>query len=190
MKTNHQQLSDQEILIRYKHDHDNEWIGLLFERYVHLLLGLCMKYLKNVEDAKDSVQQIFIKVLKELPRSDIQHFKAWLYQVAKNHCLMQLRHPELRRPKEINEQVLLINISPEEKWQPLQKERQLQKMEEALQLLNKEQQTCLKLFYLEKKSYEEITHITGFTLLQVKSYIQNGKRNLRIMMEKMHADNQ
>ena len=57
-------------------------------------------------------------------------------------------------------------------------------MATSLEELNPEQKQCLILFYLEKKSYQEISENTGFSLMQVKSYIQNGKRNLKILLDK------
>lgn len=84
-------ISDTEILQRYYNENDNEWLGILLQRYTMLLLGVCMKYLKNEEDAKDSVQQVFLKVINDLPKYKVEYFKSWLYMVAKNHCLMRLR---------------------------------------------------------------------------------------------------
>ena len=81
-------MTDQEILENYYTRHDNEWLGVLLERYTLLLLGVCMKYLKNEEEAKDSVQQIYLKVIQELQKYKVEYFKSWLYMVAKNHCLM------------------------------------------------------------------------------------------------------
>ncbi|HKZ66970.1 MAG TPA: sigma-70 family RNA polymerase sigma factor, partial [Chitinophagaceae bacterium] len=88
-KYNH--ITDQELLQNYQNDHNSEWLGLLLQRYTLLLLGVCMKYLKNEEEAKDSVQQIFLKVIQELQKYKVEYFKSWLYMVAKNHCLMKLR---------------------------------------------------------------------------------------------------
>ncbi len=179
----YQHLSDQDLLHRYKADGNTEWIGVLFDRYAILLLGLCMKYLKNEEDARDSVQQIFLKVLSEIHRHDVLYFKAWIYQVARNHCLMQLRH---KKDVELKEDLVPgvaqqedVNMKAHE-----QKDLLLDNMERALQELNPDQATAVRLFYLEKKSYQEITDITGFNAGQVKSYIQNGKRNLKILLEK------
>ncbi|HRF25092.1 MAG TPA: sigma-70 family RNA polymerase sigma factor, partial [Chitinophagaceae bacterium] len=80
-------IPDQELLARFYSDHNNEWLGILLQRYTLLLLGVCMKYLKNEEEAKDSVQQIFLKVIQELHKYKVEYFKSWLYMVAKNHCL-------------------------------------------------------------------------------------------------------
>lgn len=179
----YQHLSDQELLIRYKADGNTEWIGVLFDRYALLLLGLCMKYLKNEEDARDSVQQIFLKVLSEVHRHEVIYFKAWIYQVAKNHSLMQLRHKKDVELKE--DQVPGVAQQEDMNHKPhLQKDQMLDNMERALGELNSEQATTVRMFYLEKKSYQEISDITGFNSGQVKSYIQNGKRNLKILLEK------
>ncbi len=181
-KYNH--ISDQELLQNYQSSHNNDWLGILLQRYTLLLLGVCMKYLKNEEDAKDSVQQIFLKVIQELQKYKVEYFKSWLYMVAKNHCLMKLRSRPGKIPAELTEKQM---AAPEEEtnWQALvQTDETLDLMEDALKELNTEQQQCVTLFYLQKKTYQEISDHTGFTMLQVKSFIQNGKRNLKLMIEK------
>lgn len=177
-----QHLTDQDLLQRYKTDGNSEWIGILFDRYAVLLLGLCMKYLKNEEDARDSVQQIFLKVLSEVHKHEVIFFRAWILQVAKNHCLMQLRH---HKDIELQESHIGLQTEPEEPQAHLQKDQLFDDMQQAMESLNAEQGVCVRMFYLEKQSYQEIADKTGFSLLQVKSYIQNGKRNLRLFIEKI-----
>lgn len=181
---NSQELTDEELLQRYKSDDNSHWVGILFDRYALLLLGMCMKYLKNEEDARDSVQQIFLKVLADINKHQVQFFRAWIYMVTKNHCLMQLRQRNQVRQEEVSEKHLNDPAPPEEKTTLAEKEVLLTNMEQALEQLNEEQRSCVKLFYLEKCSYQEITDKTGYTLLQVKSYIQNGKRNLKLLLSK------
>ena len=181
-KYNH--ISDQELLQNYHADHNSEWLGILLQRYTLLLLGVCMKYLKNEDEAKDSVQQIFLKVIQELQKYKVEYFKSWLYMVAKNYCLMKLRDRQSRIPTELTEK-LMAAPGEETDWQALVKaDHTLELMEIALKELNPEQQQCVTLFYLQKKSYQEISDVTGFSMLQVKSYIQNGKRNLKLLIEK------
>jgi RNA polymerase sigma factor (sigma-70 family) len=180
----YKELTDQELLERFYADHDNEWLGILLQRYTLLLLGVCMKYLKNEDEAKDSVQQVFLKVIQELHKYKVEYFKSWLYMVAKNHCLMRLREKQGKITAEINEK---LTAQPEEETDRqllVNNDRTLAVMEEALKELNPEQRQCVTLFYLEKKSYQEVSDATGYSLLQVKSYIQNGKRNLKIMIER------
>jgi RNA polymerase sigma factor (sigma-70 family) len=177
-------ITDQQLLERFYSDQNNHWLGILLQRYTLLLLGVCMKYLKNEEESKDSVQQIFLKAITELHKYRVEYFKSWLYMVAKNHCLMKLRDKPGRQT-EIKEQMAVTPAEAEEGMQPhLEKDRQLELMDESLQELNKEQKQCVTLFYLEKRSYQEIAEITGFSMMQVKSYIQNGKRNLKILLDK------
>ena len=151
-----------------------------------LLLGVSMKYLKNEEEAKDCVQQVFLKAISELHKYKVDYFKSWIYMVAKNHCLMKLREKG-KHTTEINERIMSAPDENENKSVHIEKDKTLNNMAAALQQLNKEQQQCVTLFYLEKKSYQEITEITQFSLLQVKSHIQNGKRNLKIIMEEMEG---
>ena len=175
-------IEDSELLSKFYDDHDNEWLGILLQRYTMLLLGVSMKYLKNEEEAKDCVQQVFLKVINELHKYKVEYFKSWIYMIAKNHCLMQLRDKG-KHPVEVNEKIMGATDETEETNRHVEKDRALNDMEQALQQLNKEQQLCVTLFYLEKKRYQEITEHTNFSLMQVKSHIQNGKRNLRILME-------
>ena len=141
-----------------------------------------MKYLKNEEEAKDCVQQVFLKVINELHKYKVEYFKSWIYMIAKNYCLMKLREKG-KHTAEINERIMSAPDESDDKKEYVEKDNKLNNMAAALQQLNKEQQLCITLFYLEKKSYQEITEMSGYSLMQVKSHIQNGKRNLRILME-------
>ena len=179
---NYNDTNDNELLQNFYKDHDNKWLGILLPRYTLLLLGICMKYLKNEEDAKDCVQQIFLKIINELHKYKVEYFKSWIYMIAKNHCLMKLRDKG-KFTAELNERMISVPDETEEKITLLEKDILLKKMIEAIKQLNPEQRECINLFYLQKKSYAEIAEITSFTLLQVKSHIQNGKRNLRLMIE-------
>lgn len=186
----YQHISDQELLDRYYREHDNQWLGILLERYTLLLLGVCMKYLKNEEEARDSVQQIFLKAITELAKYRVEFFKSWIYMVAKNHCLMKLRDRQGKMPAELSDKHA-VTAAEETNYQDLlQNDHTLDLLEESLKELNPEQQQCVTLFYLQKKSYTEVSELTGFSMLQVKSYIQNGKRNLKLLIEKKQKANE
>jgi len=176
-------MTDQELLDRYYTDRNNEWLGTLLQRYTLLLLGVCMKYIKEEEEAKDCVQQIFMKVITELPKYRVEYFKSWIYTIARNYCLMKLRGQH-GHAAELTDTMLAAWDEEGGLHQHLEKDQLLELLSGSLQELGKEQQQCVILFYLEKKSYQEITAVTGFTLMQVKSYIQNGKRNLKLIMER------
>lgn len=178
---NDHKLTDAELLQNFYRDHDNKWLGILLPRYTLLLLGVCMKYLKNEEDARDCVQHIFLKVINELHKYKVDYFKSWIYMIAKNDCLMKLRDSK-NLPLEFDEKIATENAEFD-KHDLHEKNALLQKMQAALEQLNHEQRQCVNLFYLQKKSYAEVAEITGFTMLQVKSHIQNGKRNLKLLMK-------
>ena len=177
------EIDDQRLLDNFYKDHNNEWLGMLLPKYTFLLLGVCMKYLKNEEDAKDSVQQIFLKVIGELQKYQVQYFKSWLYMIAKNHCLMKLRDKG-KYNLELTPNLDIGSDDIEDKSVLVEKNATLDQLQNALLHLNKEQQLCITLFYLEKRSYAEICNVSEFTLLQVKSHIQNGKRNLKMILSK------
>jgi RNA polymerase sigma-70 factor (ECF subfamily) len=171
-------MTDAELLARYQAERNSDWIGLLLRRYTLLLFGVCMKYLKNEEEAKDAVQQIFLKVLTEVERHHVAYFKSWLYTVAKNLCLMRLRAHQGKKAQALSENMALQHEDLK-KLDLLENEATYLFLEEALEDLAPEQQDCVSLFYFRKLSYQQISAKTGYSLLQVKSYIQNGKRNLK-----------
>ena len=176
-------MTDQELLERFYKDRDNHWLGILLPRYTMLLFGVCMKYVKQEEEAKDCVQQIFIKIITELPKYRVEYFKSWIYTIARNHCLMKLRDQQ-GRPAALNEDMLAAWDEDRTLNPHMEKEARLGQMGAALEELGSAQKLCVILFYLEKKSYQEIADATGYTLMQVKSHIQNGKRNLKLLMER------
>ncbi len=186
MNNNYSNITDQELLEQFYLEKNNSLLGILFERYTMLLFGVCLKYLKDEDEAKDAVQQVFLKSLTELHRYRVQYFKSWLYMVTKNYCLMKLRDRG-RFTTELKDEPVQEEHSISEY---IEKDRQLELMNHSLKELNPEQKQCLTLFYLQKKSYQEIAGETGYSIMQVKSYIQNGKRNLKIIMEKKNNNHE
>jgi RNA polymerase sigma factor (sigma-70 family) len=174
-------LSDSELLEQFYSDNNLQWLGALLERYTLLLFGVCMKYLKDEHEAKDAVQQIFLKVLTDASKYRIEFFKSWLYMVAKNYCLMKLRDKLKNEVQDLNENLQAEEIDQAEL---MKNERAYHLLEASINDLVPEQQQCIILFYIRKNSYREISEATGFDLMKVKSYIQNGKRNLKLILEK------
>jgi len=158
-------------------------LATLFQRYMDLLYGVCLKYLKEPETAKDAVMQIFEELVQKLNKHEVENFKSWLYTLAKNHCLMQLRTPKNLKTTEFNPEV--VQLEEEVHLNGVEwKEEQFQRMEKCLQTLSAEQKITVELFYLQNKCYKEIAEITGLEWSKVRSYIQNGRRNLKLCMEK------
>ncbi len=177
--------SDEELLNNFYKTNDDYWLGILLQRYSMLLLGVCMKYLNDEESAKDSVQEIFLHTLNEIKKHKVSYFKGWIYSVSKNHCLIKIRkqkHAVLKTEELFDDKH--DRGEDNELQQKLEKENIFENLHDSLDELNSEQRRCVELFYLENKSYKEIEQITGFSTLQVKSFIQNGKRNLKQFMEK------
>ena len=183
-------LTDEQLVARYASSHDNEIIGVLYERYTHLLFTVCYKYLGNDADAEDTVMLVFEKLFVHLKKSEINNFKSWIYTITKNECLMHLRHKKSgeriiedslkKLDSEIMESVELNHLLSAGDG-----EHRIRYLETAINTLSLEQKQCIELFYLSEKSYREVEQITGFTYNEVKSHIQNGKRNLKQMMERM-----
>lgn len=185
-------MTDNELVSRFRETGDNICIGELFTRYKHLVFGVCMKYLADEDESQDVQMQVFEKLLKDLQRHEIEQFKGWLYTVTKNECLMYLRS---KKSKKAHEQELKKDLTglmeSEHGLHPdgvTDTEHQLREMEDQLGGLGDNQRRCLELFYLEQKCYKEVADITGFSLNEVKSFIQNGKRNLKILMSKRSND--
>ena len=182
MPTNkYDHITDEELLSNYLSDGDSKWIGALLQRYTLLLFGVCMKYLKDEVAAQDAIQQIFLKTITEIKKYKVTYFKSWLYMVAKNHCLLLLRNHNRTTTLADNFE---LETDESDFFAKQHNEKTLMAIEECLVQLSFDQRVCITQFYLEKKSYQTICDATGYSVLQVKSYIQNGKRNLKILVEK------
>ena len=177
-------LADEELLQLYRSSGNKQYLGTLLQRYTLMLFGVCMKYMQQEDDAKDAVQQVFTKVIAQIDRHQVTFFKSWLYTVARNHCLMELRKKQVMLPEEYIEAGGQEADGVGELSEAAKRERTLALLEKGLAELAEPQQQCLTLFYLQKKSYKEISVITGFEPMMVKSHIQNGKRNLRNYLTK------
>ena len=179
--------TDNELVNLYKQSFNTEIIGELYKRYNHIVYGVALKYLKDTDFAQDALLDIFNKLFEQLIKYKIDDFKNWLLTVTRNHCLKQLKEIARSAPLDYAEtHFLSVDFMENEHELDLhiQKENQLKDLEHALTALKPEQKKCISLFYLEDKSYQEISENTGFSIKMVKSYIQNGKRNLQILMEK------
>ncbi|MFT4970280.1 MAG: RNA polymerase sigma factor (sigma-70 family) [Chitinophagales bacterium] len=183
------QLPDNELIDRFRYSHDNQYVGELYNRYAHLVLGLCIKYFKNVELAKDATMSIFELLMHELKRHHIDHFKSWLFTVSKNYCLQELRkRKSLHKKEDLFNDFWKDTMESDLKLHPIdEKEILIAKMERFLPSLKNNQRLCLKMFYLESKSYADISTELNFSLKEVKSHIQNGKRNLKIKLQQSNG---
>jgi len=174
--------NDAELVEQYKSGGDINVLGELYGRYMELVYGACLKYFKEPEEAKDAVINIFEELVTKLKKYEVSNFKSWLYQLAKNHCLMKIRSGK-SKPVMVDVDIMhlgennhLDNIS--------EKEEQLNGMENCIEQLPGEQKQAIQLFYLQEKCYKEIADLTETEINKVRSFIQNGRRNLKICMEK------
>lgn len=174
--------TDTELVQEYRSRGDLNTLGELYERYMELVYGVCLKYFKEPEEAKDAVINIFEELISKLKKYEVVNFKGWLYQLTRNHCLMKIRgrksEPALvdRDIMQLAENNHLDSIA--------KKEEQLNGMENCIETLPSEQKQAIQLFYFQEQSYQEIANFTKADISKVRSYIQNGRRNLKICMEK------
>lgn len=174
--------TDDDLLNEYQSAGNQNILARLYLRYTDMVYGVCLKYLKDAEASKDAVMNIYQELLTKLQTHQIDNFKSWLYVVTKNHCLMQLR-----KEKKMTTVEFQVDYMQNEDFSHLdnilEKENNLQKLDNCMERLNKEQQQAIQLFYLENKCYNEITELTGIEWNKVRSLVQNGRRNLKICME-------
>ena len=183
-KRNISRLSDEELLTHYTKSGDTEYFGELYNRYIPLLYGLCLKYLQDEDRAQEAVMQLFEDLLPKTGNYEIKVFKPWLYRVAKNHCLQLLRKENKDIPLDYTINVMesdeFLHLLSEEE----SPEEQLKALHCLLYTSDAAERTSITRFFLEEMSYADIVEQTGFTLNNVKSYIQNGKRNLKNCIKK------
>ena len=182
-------LPDKDLVLLYKQTADLKLLGDLYQRYMDLLYGVCLKYFKDTELAKDAVLAIFEELIAKLQKHDVENFKSWVYQVAKNHCLMQLRKDKKFTKAQVDPEIMqneeIVHLNGE-----LEKEENFKQLDYCLGQLKPEQRQVVELFYLQNKCYKEIADETGIEWNSVRSYIQNGKRNLKICMDQQKLQSQ
>jgi RNA polymerase sigma-70 factor (ECF subfamily) len=175
--------TDAELIALYRQTNDLKALGGLYERYMELVYGLCLKYLEDTEASKDAVMQIFEEIVEKLLIHEVNNFKAWLHTVAKNHCLMKLRSSKNKKTVSID--INLMQSADEFHLNgELEKEEEFKKLKRCMQALSVEQKLAIELFYLQQKCYDDIAKMTGLNWNKVRSLIQNGRRNLKICIEK------
>ena len=178
--------SDEFLLEAFRSSGNLEILGELYGRYMHLVYGVSLKYLMDRNDAQDAVMQIFEKLITELPRHEIRNFKNWLYVLTKNHCLMQWRARQTDEKRIDSYKIEQEFMESEEEMHPIDKDdNNLEKaLKDCVEKLKDEQKMCIELFYFQKLCYQEIADRLKMNEKKVKSYLQNGKRNLKICLER------
>jgi RNA polymerase sigma-70 factor, ECF subfamily len=180
-------LQDEEIILAFKKNRDPELLGVLYKRYMLLVYGVSLKYLKNRDDSQDAVMQIFEILNNDIPRFEISNFKGWLYTVTKNHCLMILRQRKKEKNFVVPDENEVFFMESDTFLHPLDNmdnnDRITVNLKECMEQLNEKQRFCVEWFYYQHKCYREIACELKLEEGKVKSYIQNGKRNLRICMD-------
>ncbi len=178
---------DAELLLLYRNTKDLFYVGELFKKHSKTVLGTCLFYLEDKEEAKDAVMQIFDKLIVELKVQEIDYFKAWLGFVTRNYCISFIRKRKStqsrmaayyefeKQESDYDTEVKIAKVSDDELAEQL--------LQVSMEELKEQQRNCIVLFYLQNKSYQQISDTTGFSLNEVKSYIQNGKRNLKLLIE-------
>jgi RNA polymerase sigma-70 factor, ECF subfamily len=183
--------SEKELLNEFRQTGDLETLGELYSGYMHLVYGVCLKYLKDRDESMDSVMQIFEKLIEEIPRHNIDNFRSWLHVVARNFCLMKLRsgkHISEKMSEWINDSASFMEN--EEEMHPIDEivSRTDRALEDCIAKLKEEQKSCIRMFYFENKCYNEIAATLSMDEKKVKSYLQNGKRNLKICLEEKNGN--
>ena len=177
-------MDEKQLLQHYKQTGSLDALGKLYAPYMSLLYGVCYKYLQDAEQSQDAVMQIFDELIDKLRVYEVDNFKSWVYVYARNFCLMQLRKNKQMTKVDIEDNLYeseqSLHDNDDKKWE----EKDFEKLETCIAALNPEQENCIRLFYLEQKCYKDIADQTGYDIAKVKSYIQNGRRNLKICMER------
>lgn len=178
--------TDAELVAQYKQHAELSVLGDLYQRYMELIYGVCLKYLKNPDDAQDAVMAVFEELVTKLKQHEVSAFKSWVYTVAKNHCLMRLRSKKRTQPTALKEEFMQSDALGHLE-EVMIREDNLQQLEYCLGQLSANQRTAIEAFYLKQKCYQEIAAETGIEWSRVRSFIQNGRRNLKICMESHKA---
>ena len=181
----HPEKTDENLLGLFLNSGNLDLLGELYSRHMHLVYGVALKYLGDPDDAKDATMQIFEKLIAELPGQEIRRFKSWLYVLTKNHCLMDIRTKKSIDKRLDGYKTEVEFMESDQEMHPLDREDQSieQALRDCVDKLKDQQKQCVELFYYKKMCYREISDSLGMAEKKVKSFLQNGKRNLKICLE-------
>lgn len=180
------QLTDEQLIEQIKSSGDRDGFRFIYERYSHVILGWCMRYLKQQAASEDATMDIMEQLIKNIDRYNISNFKNWLFLLTRNHCFQKLRGKTTVLMEDLSQ--IDDGFMESDGEEHLKTERIEEALHEEIENLNQEQKECIVLFYLKKKSYKEIVDLTGYEMSKVKSHIQNGKRNLRLSLESINRE--
>ena len=181
----HKEKSDKELLLQFHKSANLDVLGELYSRYMHLVYGVSLKYFKDRDEAQDAVMNIFEKLVADLPKHEVQNFKSWLYVLTKNHCLMEIRSKKSNDRRLEGLKIEQEFMESEYNMHPIDREEELlsDALKDCIEKLKSEQKQCIELFYYKKLCYQEVAEKLNMEEKKVKSYLQNGKRNLKICLE-------
>lgn len=174
------QLTDEQLLNLYTTSGDDKHLSTLYTRYVEMIYGVCLKYYRNSAEAKDAASEVYLLLLRRAKGKEIDNWKPWLYTVVKNYCLEQLRSRSNKKPKQMD----AYRVYSEDVFHPTtdSKDEEVRKLETCIAELEEDQKACIRMFYLEKRSYQDLSDTLQLSWGQVRSRIQNGRRNLKNCM--------
>jgi RNA polymerase sigma-70 factor (ECF subfamily) len=176
--------SDERLIAAYLASEDACYVAELFGRYSDMIFGLCLKHLKDVQHSEDTSYELFEHLLIKLKTQNIQVFKPWLYRTASNLCLDKLRKSKNNIMVSLEDRFETARDTMDISADVSEREALLARIDHCLQTLNDDQRQCIDLFYFQEKSYQDISEQLSISWATTRSYIQNGKRNLKICMEK------
>jgi RNA polymerase sigma-70 factor (ECF subfamily) len=174
---------DNELIARFKKSGDENIAAVLYDRYIEMIYAVCVKYLKDSEAAKDAVMEVFTQISLKLQKHEVLNFKSWLYTLTKNHCLMQLRSASNKKTVPLEENIMHFTAEMHQD-DGNEKEFQLNQLNDCMETLSSEQRLVIDLFYLQRRSYKEIAEQKQMDWNKVRSLVQNGRRNLKICMDR------
>ena len=191
--------TDEDLAAGFRESGNPDLLGALYARYLELVYGVCLQYLRDGGRAEDAAMDIYEQLHVKLREHAVDHFRPWLYRLARNHCLMILRRSASHLTRDsvsvptyagadlADMQIGdLLHQDGDDGDAALARERDLDALEACREELSAEQATCIRRFYLEGASYQTIAEERGLPVGRVRSHLQNGRRNLKKCLERNH----
>ncbi|MEL6655687.1 MAG: sigma-70 family RNA polymerase sigma factor [Bacteroidota bacterium] len=177
------QKSDEELVRQFQQSGDRFLLGLLLRRYSQSILGTCHYYLRQPQDAEDAAMEVCELIVRQLQKpKEIKRFKDWVFIIARNYCFRKLK--DNKRLTELSTEWEKDFLNSDVQYELgdtlyVQEEALYARVDAEIQQLNEQQRLCLTAFYWQGEKYKDIAARYGMTTDEVRSAIQNGRRNLR-----------
>lgn len=163
------------VSVYYSDKADSDWIEPLVEQYYDKIYTYCYRILRNVHDAEDATQEVFINAIKNEKITKAENQNAWLYKVAYHHCMNKIKRKKL---------LTFIPFMEKKNLQVVYESHEEGTLQYILEQLKPEERALIVLRIVENYSFEEISVIFDISVVATRKRFERVKSKIKKQIER------